>query len=132
LSESNYKGPDQTDFYPIRKMRVFAKGLHVAALTNTAVAYKIVVALIALTLGWFFRDWTDLAVILIATAVILETELMNSALEGICDYIQPEEDPRIGKIKDMAAAGAGIAMLVWVVVMVYEFGHIAYHIKYGS
>lgn len=132
MSESNYKGPDQADFYPVRKLRVFAKGMHFAAFNNVAMAYKIVVAVIAMGLGFFFRDWLDLAVILIATAVILETELMNSAVEGLADYIQPDEDPRIGKIKDMAAAAAGISMLVWVLIMIYEFGHIAYFIMYGA
>jgi diacylglycerol kinase (ATP) len=32
-------------------------------------------------------------------------EAFNSAIEKLCDKVEPEKDPIIGKVKDMAAAG---------------------------
>jgi len=47
-------------------------------------------------------------------------EIINSAIEGLVDLVQPEFDPRAGKIKDLAAAsvlvGAVFAALVGLIV----------------
>ena len=42
-------------------------------------------------------------------ALVLGIEGLNTALEKLCDYVQPEFDPKIGFIKDISA---GAVMLV--------------------
>jgi len=124
LMPGHYDGPNQRGFYPVRKIRVFFHGLRLAALYNVAASYKIVVSCIALTLSFFFREWVDMLLIFLATAQILTAELLNSAIEELCDYVQPAEDARIGAVKDMAAAAAGISMLIWCIVVIYQFSAI--------
>ena len=41
---------------------------------------------------------------LVATALVLVAELLNTAIEELCDYVQPERAPQIGTTKDIAAA----------------------------
>ena len=40
---------------------------------------------------------------LVATALVV-AELLNTAIEELCDYVQPERAPQIGTTKDIAAA----------------------------
>lgn len=43
-------------------------------------------------------------------------------IEALCDFVQPEHDPKIGAIKDMAAFGVGISILIWIVALLFEIG----------
>ena len=51
---------------------------------------------------------------------MLAAELLNTAIEELCDYVQPERAPQIGATKDIAAAGVSLAILAWVGVLVLE------------
>nr|WP_315033870.1 diacylglycerol kinase family protein [uncultured Chryseobacterium sp.] len=58
----------------------------------------------------------DAALILLVSFAVLSAEIFNTAIEKICDIIQPDFDKRIGFIKD-AAAGAVILMAIASVVV---------------
>ncbi len=45
----------------------------------------------------------DAVCILIVSFIVLAAEIFNTAIEKICDLIQPEYDIRIGFIKDISA-----------------------------
>lgn len=52
---------------------------------------------------------------------VLSAEIFNTAIEKICDIIQPEFDKRIGFIKDISAAAVILMAVLSVIVgiMVY-------------
>ena len=107
-------------FDPKRKMRVFFSGLKFAIWGDFAVAYKVMLSLIVLFTSFWLREWLDFLLILIVTGIMVITEIFNTVIESICDYIQPEYDPKIGEIKDVAASAAGISIMMWVFVLIYE------------
>jgi len=41
--------------------------------------------------------------IVIAVALVIAAELVNSSIEALADHLHPQQDPAIGKVKDMAA-----------------------------
>jgi diacylglycerol kinase (ATP) len=51
--------------------------------------------------------------------------MINTAIEDLCDKIQPDQDPAIGKIKDMSSGSVLVAslgaLLVGVVVVLYHY-----------
>ena len=105
---------------PVKKIKVVLKGLKVAVITDFSVAYKLVLSIpILLVAGMFYR-WVDLSIILLATGMMLLAELFNSAIEILCDFVEPQQNPQIGAIKDIAAAAAGIAIFVWAAILVIE------------
>ena len=61
----------------------------------------------------FARDWIDSLLIVVFKALVLVAEIMNSAIEALCDFVEARHDEKIGIIKDIAAAGVGIAMFAW-------------------
>ncbi len=64
--------------------------------------------------------WVDLSIILLATGMILFAELFNSAIEILCDFVEPQQNQQIGAIKDIAAAAVGIAIFVWAEILILE------------
>jgi len=107
-------------FDPLRKARVFLAGLRTAIGGDFSVTVQVIFSLLVLGVSLWLREWLDFMLILIVTGYMLSAELFNTAIETICDYLQPEYDPRIGAIKDVAAAAAGLSILVWVCTLSFE------------
>jgi diacylglycerol kinase len=104
-----------------RKIRHAVNGLLHAMRHDFSVAYKIPVSAIVIVASLIFARWVDLILVVVVTAQVLVAELFNSALERLCDFVENRYDPRIGAIKDIAAAAAGVTILVWAAVVVYEY-----------
>lgn len=78
--------------------------------TEASIKIQIFIMLIMTALGFYFDiSNTEWILQIFAIAMVLGIEGMNTAVEKISDYIQPEFDPKIGFIKDISA---GAVMLV--------------------
>jgi diacylglycerol kinase (ATP) len=75
------------------------------------------------------RGRVDLLLILIATGLVLITEIVNSAIEALCDFVEERHNEKIKIIKDIAAAAVGISIVVWVVVCAVEVGEMWSQLK---
>ncbi|SIT17952.1 diacylglycerol kinase family protein [Chryseobacterium gambrini] len=64
---------------------------------------------------------TDTILILMVSFGVLATEILNTAIEKICDFIHPDFDKRIGFIKDISAGAVVLMVILSVIVgvMVY-------------
>lgn len=64
---------------------------------------------------------TDTILILMVSFGVLATEILNTAIEKICDFIHPDFDHRIGFIKDISAGAVVLMAILSVIVgiMVY-------------
>lgn len=107
-------------YHPIRKLKVVLSGLHVAVLTDFSVAYKVILSVPILGGAFFLRRWVDASLILLAMGLMLISELFNSAIEVLCDFVEPRQNERIRVTKDIAATAAGISILVWAVILIVE------------
>lgn len=107
-------------YHPIRKLRVILAGLHVAVVTDFSVAYKVVLSIPVLAVSFFLRQWVDVSFILLAMGLVLISELFNSAIEVLCDFVEPQQNERIRIIKDITAAAAGISIVVWAAILTIE------------
>ena len=58
----------------------------------------------------------DTILILIVSFGVLVAEIFNTAIEKICDIIQPEFDKRIGFIKDVSAGAVTLMAILSVIV----------------
>ena len=107
-------------FSPITKVTVALRGIYLAVLTDFSVAYKLFLSIFLLAGFFYFRQWLDFSIVLIATALVLVTEMMNTAIEALCDFVEPELNEKIGLIKDVSAGAVGVAIGVWFVVITIE------------
>jgi hypothetical protein len=79
-------------YHPIQKLNVILAGLHVAVVTDFSVAYKVILSVPVLGSAFFFRQWVDVSLILLAMGVMLivpcwvgqNPRLQAKALAGVC------------------------------------------------
>ena len=78
--------------------------------TESSIKIQVIIALIMTALGFYFDiSNTEWILQIIAIALVLGIEGINTAVEKISDFVQPEFDEKIGFIKDISA---GAVMLV--------------------
>jgi diacylglycerol kinase len=66
--------------------------------------------------GFVFRvSTTEAAILAIVTGGVWVTEMLNTCVERIMDFIHPEEHPHIKYIKDLAAGAVLVAAFTAVV-----------------
>jgi diacylglycerol kinase len=107
-------------WHPLRKIRVALRGLRLALVHDPSVLYKVLLSVPVLVLSIYYHRWVDSALVLVVSALMLAAELFNTAVEALCDIIQPDEDTRVGLIKDIAAAATGITIAVWFIIVALE------------
>lgn len=121
---NKFLGTDDNGYHPLRKIKVALSGMKYAILLDFSVAYKVVISVAVLAVAFVFRAWVDFLVILLATGLMLTAELLNSAIEAICDLLVSGYNEKIKVIKDIAAAAAGISIVVWLTVILVEVSEI--------
>ncbi len=62
-------------------------------------------------IAFFGLSSIETALILLCCFFVLTTEALNTCVEKICDYVQPEFDPGIGIIKDLAGGAVMLATI---------------------
>ena len=117
-----FLGIGEPGYHPLRKLRTVLSGLRYAVLYDWSVTYKLLLSGVILVGAFSLRAWVDFLVILLATAFVVFAEIINSAIEALCDFVEDRHNEKIKVIKDIAAAAVGIAMFAWLVVIVVEVG----------
>jgi diacylglycerol kinase (ATP) len=117
---NKFLGTGQQGFNPIRKIRVAIRGVYYAVIFDFAVAYKIVLSFFILAGCFYYRQWFDFSLVLVSTGLMLVAEMFNTTIEALCDFIEPNENEKIGIVKDISASAAGISILVWFVILIIE------------
>lgn len=117
---NKFLGTGIQGFHPVRKVRIILSGMRYAILYDLAVTYKIVLSCVVLLACFYYRQWLDFGLVFVSTGLMLVSEMFNTTIEALCDFLEPCENQKIGVIKDIASAAAGISILVWCVVLVLE------------
>ena len=119
-----FLGIGEPGYHPLRKLRTVFSGLRYAVIYDWSVTYKLVLSALILLAAFSVRAWVDFLVILLATAFVVFAEMMNSAIEALCDFVEDRHNEKIKVIKDIAAAAVGVSMFAWLVVVVVEVGQL--------
>lgn len=117
-----FLGIGEPGYHPLRKIATVISGLRYAVLYDWSVAYKLALSVVVLAGAFTLRAWLDFLLILVVTAFVLVAEIVNSAIEALCDFVEEKHNEKIKVIKDIAAAAVGIAILTWMIVIAVEIG----------
>lgn len=72
--------------------------------TEASIKIQVCIGLVMTALGFYFEiSNTEWILQIFAIAMVMGIEGLNTAAEKICDFIQPDFDPKIGFIKDISA-----------------------------
>lgn len=93
------------------------KGLCYAFKTQVNFRFHCATAIVVVLLGWYLHlnshEWLW---ILFSIALVLVTELLNTAIEALVDLVSPEYHLKAGIAKDTAAAAVLVTALVAAVI----------------
>ena len=101
---NKFLGTGEAGYHPLRKLRTIFSGLRYAVIYDFSVAWKLIFSLLVLAAAVLLRDSIDLVLIIVVTAMVLFAEIMNSAIEALCDFVESQHNEKIGIIKDIAAS----------------------------
>jgi diacylglycerol kinase (ATP) len=91
-------------------------GIRDSFLKETHMKLHLLSAVLVVALGLFLNvSKTDWLILALAIALVIAFEMINTAIEKLCDVIKPEQDPKIKYIKDVAA-GAVLVVCVFALV----------------
>ncbi len=83
---------------------------------------------VLLAAWWLNFNMGEVVVLVFCILLVLSSEIVNTAIEDVCNKINPEHDPIIGKIKDTMAAfvllNVGGAAVIGTIVFARHFGFI--------
>lgn len=113
-------GTEKKENFSVRKRIVSFKyalnGLRILFSEEHNARIHAAVTIFVVTMGILFSissvEWMILCVL---TGMVFSLEIINSAIENLCDYISPEWNNMIKKIKDLMAAAVFITTVISVV-----------------
>ncbi|NJL50784.1 MAG: diacylglycerol kinase [Blastochloris sp.] len=103
------------------------RGLKAALRTDAAVREELFVLALAVPVGWLLAPSLGWFVAMIGGLMsLVAVEMLNTAIEKLADHVTPENNPRIGTIKDMGSTAVLFAMtaalLIWIAALAERLG----------
>lgn len=96
------------------------KGLLIIFKEEKSFRIQIVITILVFVLGIYLGlsniEW---AIISITAFFILSIEALNTAIEDLCNKVEPNKDPLIGKIKDISAGAVLLVSIGSILVAVF-------------
>lgn len=107
-------GPEK--FSILKRLESFKyafNGLKILLLEEHNAKLHLIATIVACGAGIFLRiSHIEWCVIVISIGMVFAFELINTAMENLSDYVQPEVHSAIKKIKDLSAAAVLVSALV--------------------
>ena len=97
----------------IKSVGFALKGMFLLLRTEASIKVQFVIALFVTGAGFYFNisaiEWS---IQLLAIGLVMGIEGINTAIEKLADYVQPEYDKKIGLIKDISAGAVMIVSIL--------------------
>ena len=105
-----------------RALVVALNGIKLALRSEQMFREEFALAILVPAALWALGGHFEILPIIVLTLLVFVAELFNTAIEKLCDFVEPNSSPAIGSIKDMACAGvflSKMAYLAYVIQIVY-------------
>jgi diacylglycerol kinase len=113
--------PDDKKFqeYNILKSFVYAfKGLIDAFRTEMNVKIQLIIGLVLILLNFFLNSTMFVLIHFIFMMIVISQEILNTSVEFICDMITMEYNPKVKRIKDLAAGSVLVLSIAWAILII--------------
>ena len=92
-------------FYAFQGIKLFLKTQHNAWIHTAS-------GIVVIVLGFLLKvNITEWCLLITAISMVFITEMLNTAIEFLCDFVSPQIHPQIKKIKDVSAAAVLISAI---------------------
>ena len=101
----------------LKSLRFAFRGMLMLVLSEHSIMVQLAIGVLVSILGFLLDiSPTEWMLQTICVGMVLSAEGLNTAVEKLCDFVHPGPDPKIGRIKDIAAGGVGFAAVLAIVV----------------
>ncbi|MGH7763633.1 MAG: diacylglycerol kinase [Candidatus Dormibacteraceae bacterium] len=98
-------------------------GLMLVAPRTPSIRLGILVVIVLAAGGVLLRlSNLEIALLVMVGTILLAVETLNTSIEMLCDRLQPLQDARIGKIKDVAAGATAVTEIGGAIVVAVLVG----------
>jgi len=106
----------------LKSFRYAFNGLRILINEEQNLRIQLILAILVIGAGFILNiEYTEWLAIIFCIGLVLTTEAINSAIERICDIVNPAKNENIKTIKDMSAAAVFISSVVAVIVGLVVF-----------
>ena len=99
--------------YRLKSFRFAFNGLKYLIEREHNARIHLVATALVITFGFAFKislkEWMSLIIVI---GLVLVSEIFNTAIETICDFISPQKHENIKKIKDLSAAAVLVSAVI--------------------
>lgn len=102
----------------MKKFKAAFDGI-ITALKDKSIQIQCILGAITFLIGYLFHlNYGQWIRVLLCIALVLAAEIFNTCIERLCDFVQPEYDLKIKKIKDMSAAAVLVLSIMALIIAV--------------
>jgi diacylglycerol kinase len=100
------------------------EGLKIVWIEEQNFRIQTVISVVVLLVAYFFSfSYIEFVVIIIAISLVLLAEVLNTAIEDVCNTIESGHNLEIKKIKDIIAAGVLVCATASLAIGIFTIGH---------
>jgi diacylglycerol kinase (ATP) len=104
------------------------KGFVFGLTTEPSALIQLAIGVLLIMINAFLGKWIYVEFHLILMFLTLSQEIMNTAIEYLCDMITMEYSEKIKRIKDLAAGSVFVSAVAWGILICANIIHIAFNI----
>lgn len=100
-------------FKRIASFKAAFNGIYIALKSEWNLRFHFIVAFIVITLAAILKfSILEFSVLFLTIGIVISIEMINTSIEEICNYIQPEKHELIKKVKDISAGAVLISSII--------------------
>lgn len=101
----------------IQSVKYATKGFWILITTENSIITQVIIGLIMTIFGFIMHiSATEWMFQIISIGLILVAESLNTAIEKLADFIHPDYNKQIGRVKDISAGAAFFAAIFAVII----------------
>lgn len=104
--------------YFINKFKVAFLGIFHAYKIDRSVRIQFVLALITLFVGFLIKlTYVEWLIVILCIGLVITTELINTAIEKLCNIVVHNDDEKLGYVKDISAGAVLCISIISAIIM---------------
>ena len=111
-------------YHPIRNQMYAIRGFYDALMFEKSLRIQLGLGILSIGVSIWQQSYLMTFLNFMFAIIVISGEMFNTALERLCDLVQPERDERVRIIKDIAAAAVLTLAVGWGSLMIIQFASI--------
>lgn len=96
----------------LHSFKYAAKGIVFFVKNNNNFKFHLIAAFLVFLFAIFFKvSLIEACILILCIALVLSLEVFNTSIELLCDFLHPDYNEKIGRIKDLTAAAVLIVSI---------------------